>query len=163
MTGSLFLNESGIREVVRTLAERIRTDYSGKTLVTVGVLKGSFSFLPDLIRELHLDVEIDFVGLSGHALLKDLSRNITGKHVLLVTDIVDTGRSIAFLRDHLLRSGPESLEIVTLLDRAHRRKCEVAIRYAGREVDDRHFYGYGLDLNEKFRNLPELRAVQRDG
>jgi hypoxanthine phosphoribosyltransferase len=163
MTGSLFLNESGIREIVTALAERIRADYSGKTLIAVGVLKGSLSFLPDLIRELRMDVEIDFVRLSGHALLKDLSRSITGKHVLLVTDILDTGRSIAFLRDHLLRSHPASLEIVTFLDRAHRRTPGVEVRYAGREVDDRHFFGYGLDLDEKFRNLPALRAVERDG
>ncbi|NDG84600.1 MAG: hypoxanthine phosphoribosyltransferase [Proteobacteria bacterium] len=166
---SLCISEEEIRTLVRELASRIREDYHGKSLLLVGVLKGASLFLADLMRELKMDVEIDFVRLSSYGkgressgtvtLLKDISRDIHGKHVLIVEEIIDSGRSLRFLYDRLIQSTPASLEIVTLLDKRSKRVVEVPVRYVGREVEDQFLVGYGLDLDEKSRNLPAIHAL----
>jgi len=166
---SPYLDEDQIRAIVRDLASRIRADYSGKTVLLVGVLKGAALFVADLMRELKMDVEIDFVRLSSYGkeressgtvtLLKDISRDIRGKHVLIVEEIIDSGRTLRFLHDRLIQAGPASLEIVTLLDKRSKRVVEVPVRYAGREVEDLFLVGYGLDLDEKSRNLPDIHAL----
>jgi hypoxanthine phosphoribosyltransferase len=166
---SIFLSEAEIAELVRDLAARIRADYSGKSLLLVGVLKGACVFLADLMRELKMDVEIDFVRLSSYGkgressgtvtLLKDISRDLHGKHVLIVEEIIDSGRSLRFLYDRLIQSSPASLEIATLLDKREKRVIEVPVRYVGKVVGDHFLIGYGLDLEEKCRNLPYIQTV----
>jgi hypoxanthine phosphoribosyltransferase len=155
-----FLSTPEIQAVVDQLASRIRTDYEGKTIHLVAVLKGAFVFTADLMRALKMDVEIDFVRLSKASgtvtLLKDISRDVRGKHVLIVEEIIDSGRSLRFLYDRLQSSGPASLEIVTLLDKRTKRLVEVPVKYVGRQVDDQFLIGYGLDLEEKERNLGEI-------
>jgi len=164
-----FLTEAEIAGLVQDLASRIRADYIGKSLLLVGVLKGASLFLSDLMRELKMDVEIDFVRLSSYGkgressgtvtLLKDISRDIRGKHVLIVEEIIDSGRSLRFLYDRLIQSAPASLEIVTLLDNKEKRVVEVPVRYVGKGVEDHFLIGYGLDLEEKCRNLPYIQAI----
>ncbi|MBU6155030.1 MAG: hypoxanthine phosphoribosyltransferase [Bdellovibrionales bacterium] len=164
-----YLKEDEIRVLVADLAEKIRKDYDGKTLLLVGVLKGAYVFLSDLIRELRMDVEIDFVRLSSYGkeressgtvtLLKDISRDIRGKHVLIVEEIVDSGRSLKFLYDRLSHSGPASLEIVTLLDKHEKRVVNVPVKYSGKKVEDQFLIGYGLDLEERVRNCPSILAL----
>ncbi len=164
-----YLNEEEIAELIRNLAQKIRADYEGKTLLLIGVLKGAYVFLSDLIRELKMDVEIDFVRLSSYGkgressgtvtLIKDISRDIRGKHVLIVEEIIDSGRSLKFLYDRLSHSGPASLEIVTLLDKHQKRVADVPVKYSGKKVDDHFLIGYGLDLEEKVRNSPSILAL----
>ena len=164
-----YLNEEEIAVLVRDLAKRIREDYAGKTLLLIGVLKGASLFLADLMRALALDVEIDFVRLSSYGkgressgtvtLLKDISCDIRGKHVLIVEEIIDSGRSMKFLRERLLQSGPASLEIATLLDKHQKRVEDVSVKYVGKQVDDHFLIGYGLDLEERARNYSSILAL----
>jgi hypoxanthine phosphoribosyltransferase len=164
-----YLREEEIAELVRNLASRIRADYDGKSLLLIGVLKGAYVFLSDLIRELRMDVEIDFVRLSSYGndressgtitLIKDISRDIRGKHVLIVEEIIDSGRSLKFLYDRLIHSGPASLEIVTLLDKHRKRVVDVPVKYSGKKVGDHFLIGYGLDLEEKVRNSSSIFSL----
>jgi hypoxanthine phosphoribosyltransferase len=161
-----YLSAEEIQSTVEKLAVQIRNDYAGKTILLVGVLKGASVFMADLMRALKMDVEIDFVRLSSYGkektssgtvtLLKDISRDITGMHVLIVEEIIDSGRSLKFLRERLLNSNPASLEIITLLDKTEKRVVEVPVKYVGRKVDDQFLIGYGLDLEETQRNLPDI-------
>jgi len=160
---SKYLSEAEITALVDRLASEIRRDYNGKTILLVCVLKGAYAFLADLMRELKMDVEIDFVRLSRHqdtvTLLKDISRDVRGKHVLIVEEIIDSGRSLRFLYDRISQSGPASLEIVSLLDKSTKRVVEVPVKYVGRKVDDCFLIGYGLDLEDRARNLPEILSM----
>ncbi|NDF15430.1 hypoxanthine phosphoribosyltransferase [bacterium] len=163
------LGEEEIAEITRTLARKIRSDYEGEPLLLVGVLKGAAVFLSDLIRALGMDVEIDFVRLSSYGkgressgtvtLLKDISRDIRGKHVIIVEEIIDSGRSLRFLYDRLKQSEPASLEIVTLLDKHQKRVVDVPVKYVGKKVDDAFLIGYGLDLEERARNYSSILAL----
>ena len=164
-----YLSEAEIRVITQNLAEQIRKDYQGKTVLLIGVLKGAFVFMADLMRELKMDVEIDFVRLSSYGkgkqssgtvtLLKDISRDIRGKHVIIVEEIIDRGRSLKFLRDRLIQSEPASLEIVTLLDKAEKRLVDVPVKYVGRKVEDHFLIGYGLDLEECARNFSDILSL----
>ena len=166
---SKYLSEAEIQVLVDRLASEIRNDYQGKTILLVGVLKGAYVFLADLMRALRMDVEIDFVRLSSYGkekestgtvtLIKDISRDVRGKHVIIVEEIIDSGRSLRFLYDRLIASEPASLEIVTLLDKSAKRVVEVPVKYIGRKVDDKFLIGYGLDLEERARNIPEVLSM----
>ncbi len=166
---SSYLNEAQIATLVDSIAARITRDYEGKTIILIGVLKGACVFLADLMRAIKLDVEIDFVRLSSYGkakqssgtvtLIKDISRDIHGKHVLIVEEIIDSGRSLRFLYDRLIQSEPASLEIVTLLDKSAKRVVEVPVKYVGQKVDDQFLIGYGLDLEERARNIPEILSL----
>ena len=165
----VYLDEVEIRALVDTLADQIRKDYAGKSILLVCVLKGAFVFTADLMRALKMDVEIDFVRLSSYGkekqstgtviLLKDISRDIRGKHVLIVEEIIDSGRSLRFLYDRLIQSEPASLEIVTLLDKAEKRMVDVPVKYVGKKVSDHFLIGYGLDLEERARNLSDILSL----
>ncbi len=161
-----YLNQHEIDIAVRDVAERLNKDYEGKKVVLVCVLKGAFVFCADLMRQLKLDVEVEFVRLSSYGrafkssgtvtILKDISVDIRDKHVLIVEEIIDSGRTLKFLFDRLQASHPASVEIVTLLDKKAKRVCEVPVKYVGREIEDQFLVGYGLDLEEKCRNLPDI-------
>jgi hypoxanthine phosphoribosyltransferase len=161
---SKYLSEAEIAALVDRLASEIRKDYAGKTLLLVCVLKGAYAFTTDLMRALKMDVEIDFVRLSKQQdtviLMKDISMNIRDKHVLIVEEIIDSGRSLRFLYDRLIQSQPASLEIVSLLDKNTKRVVEVPVKYIGRQVEDCFLVGYGLDLEERARNLPEVLSMK---
>jgi hypoxanthine phosphoribosyltransferase len=158
-----------IRRRIEELGRTITGDYDGREPVLISVLTGSAMFLADLIRAVPLVCEVDFISISGYAgdaesmghvrLLKDLDRDIAGRDVIVVEDIVDTGLTLSYLLSTLAERRPESLEVCTLLDKSVRRIAPLEPRYVGFECPDRFVIGYGLDLRERFRNLPDLVAI----
>lgn len=161
-----YLNRHEIDAAVQSIANRINADYEGKPVVLVAVLKGAIIFAADLVRHLKVDCEVEFVRLSSYGkaressgtvtILKDISADIRGKHVLILEEIIDSGRTLKFLYERLKHSGPASIEIVTLLDKAAKRVVDVPVKYVGRQIDDQFLVGYGLDLEERCRNLPDI-------
>lgn len=146
------------------LGKKITEDYKGKDLVCIGLLKGSIMFMSDLIKTIDLDICIDFMKVSSYGggmdstgvvkILKDVDRDVTGKDVLLVEDIIDTGLTIANVKEFIGNKQPASVKVCTLLDKPSRRKIDVKGDYVGFEIPDEFVVGYGLDLDEKYRNLP---------
>ncbi len=162
----VLLSHKEIKEKVRELAGTISRDYEGKDLLLVCVLKGSVVFLCDLMRELKVPVEIDFMAVSSYGsstvtsgvvrILKDLNTSIENRNVLIVEDIIDSGLTLSYLCENLLSRNPGSLRIVTLLDKPERRKVEIKPDYCGFQIPDKFIVGYGLDYNEKYRNYPDV-------
>lgn len=157
-----FLTRGEIDSLVAKLARQIESDYEGKELVLICPLRGSVHFTADLMRKIDLPQQVDFVYVKaverGGAIkiVKDISVNIAGKHVLIVEEVIDTGRTLIFLRNRLFASAPASLKIVTLLDKPARRELPIKADYIGKTIDDRYVVGYGMDQEEKGRNYPEI-------
>ena len=161
---SVLFSEEQIRERVRELGEQIARDYAGKDVVLIGVLKGVALFFGDMMRAIDLPLEIDFMAVSSYGastrssgvvrILKDLDESITGRHVLIIEDIIDTGLTLSYLVRTLMERRPASLEICTMLDKPARRLVEVPVKYVGFTIPDQFVVGYGLDYDQKFRNLP---------
>lgn len=159
-----------IAERVRELAQEIDRDYQGREILMVAVLKGSFLFIADLIRAVKTPSIIDFVRLASYGsatqssgiieLRKDLEISIKGQDVLIVEDIVDSGLTLESLRTMLLNRQPASLRICTLIDKKSHRVTEVPVDYVGFAMDDGFIVGYGLDLDERYRDLPDICVVQ---
>jgi len=155
---------------VSELADEVNRRYVGQKPVLIGILKGSFIFLADLIRRLDIEYQVDFMSITGYGnmtehsgavrLLKDLSVNITGRPVLIVEDIIDSGQTIDYIRRMLLARQPESLEIMTLLSKTKRRVTDVPIEYIGFDIDNVFVVGYGLDLAEHYRGLDYIARVE---
>ena len=168
----ILLTAEEIDRRVDELAGRIAADYEGKPLLVVGVLKGAWVFLADLVRRIPYPVAVDFLKVSsyGHSTVSagtlrfelDLSRPVEGTDLLLVEDIVDTGNTLAKLKEDLLRRNPASLRICTLLDKPARRKADIPLDYKGFEIPDRFVVGYGLDCAEMYRNLPYVAALTEE-
>lgn len=165
-----FLSASEIQARVKELAAEIRRSAGPETPVhLVGVLKGAFIFLADLMRAMSGPVTCDFIAVSSYAgsrstgqvqILKDLGRSIEGRHVVVVEDIVDTGLTLAYLQDVLRTRAPQKLETACLLSKPSRRQVEVPVEYIGFTIDDRFVVGYGLDYDEQYRQLPYIGVVQ---
>jgi len=156
-----FMTAKEIDGIVTQLAREIEKDYSGKELVLICPLKGSVPFVADLSRKLQIPSMVDFVHLTspkgeGVRILKDISQDITNKHVLICEEIIDYGRTLSFLRSRLLSSNPASVRIVALLDKPSRRELPIKPDYVGRTIDDRFVVGYGLDSEEFGRNYKSL-------
>lgn len=155
---------------VRALASAIDRDYAGADLVLVGILKGAFVFLADLIRELKVPPTVDFIGLSsygqgtapsGHVrLTKDLGLDIRGRDVLVVEDILDTGETLARLLETLRARGPRTLRTCLLIDKRYRRRVPVPVDYCGFVLDEGFVVGYGIDYAERYRHLPAIHVVE---
>ena len=169
--GSLFLiEEDKIKKRVLELALEIKKDYKGKKPLFIGILKGAFIFLADLVRFIDMDLEIDFLAVSSYGkftestgeveILKDIRIPIKDRHVIIVEDIVDTGLTLKYIKDLLLSRGPKSLKICALLDKKERRKVDIDADYVGFTVPDRFLVGYGLDMAEKYRNLPYIKELR---
>jgi hypoxanthine phosphoribosyltransferase len=168
----LFTREE-IEAQIKTLAGEIRRDYQNKHPLLVGILKGSFMFMADLIRVLNFPLEVDFIRLSSYGscsessgkvrVIHGLRSKIKGRDVLVIEDIVDTGLTTAFLLDKLRRKLPASLKLCALIDKPSCRQTSVTIDYQGFTAPDRFLVGYGLDLDEKFRNLPDLCLIEEKG
>jgi hypoxanthine phosphoribosyltransferase len=166
----IVISRNQIQLRVAELAAEIRRDLPGEVHV-VGVLKGAFMFLSDLVRELAGQVTLDFIALSSYAagsttsgevrLLKDLDVALAGRDVIIIEDVVDTGLTLSYLQDILRARGPRSLRTACLLDKPSRRRVEVVVDYIGFSVDDRFVVGYGLDYAEQYRNLPFIAALDR--
>jgi hypoxanthine phosphoribosyltransferase len=161
-----------IEEKVCELGERITQDYAGERLLLVGVLRGAVVVMGDLMRCIDLPCEIDFMDISSYGsgtsssgvvrILKDLEEDITGRHVLIVEDIIDTGLTLSYLRRSLLTRGPASLEICALVTKPSRRRVELDVKYLGFEVPDEFVVGYGLDYAGAYRNLPDICVLKKD-
>lgn len=157
-----FLTHGEIQELVERLAKEIEMDYRGKEIVHICPLKGSCLFLSDLVRNINLPQQVDFVQAGAVEkkgairLMKDISVNISGKHVLIVEEIIDTGRTLSFLKQRLLAGSPASLKIVTLLDKPARRELPIKPDYVGMTIEDRYMVGYGMDSEELGRNYSDI-------
>ena len=161
-----------IEEKVCELGERITQDYTGERLLLVGVLRGAVVVMGDLMRCIDLPCEIDFMDISSYGsgtsssgvvrILKDLEEDITGRHVLIVEDIIDTGLTLSYLRRSLLARGPMSLEICALLTKPSRRRVKLDVKYLGFEVADEFVVGYGLDYAGAYRNLPDICVLKEE-
>jgi hypoxanthine phosphoribosyltransferase len=169
--GEIYLSREEIQARVEELGAEIATDYQGLEPILVASLKTAIVFVADLSRALPIVHNLDFIALAPYdgnggsgrqvRLLKDLSMSINGRHVLLVEDIVDTGMTLNYVAKTLLLREPASLAAVTLLDRPYRRLVEdIPVRYVGFTVPDEFFVGYGFDLDERYRNLPDLRLLE---
>jgi len=163
------LSQEQIASIVQGLANQISKDYAGKELVLVCILKGAFMFLSDLIRHLRIPVQVDFVRLASYGsgmktsgkieITKDIEIPLEKKDVLIIEDIIDSGRTLQFLKDRLALSGPRSIKVCALLDKKARREVDMEADYLGTEVDDVFIVGYGIDFNENYRHLPEIYYV----
>jgi len=168
---SVVFSEGELQRRVRDLGAEISRDYAGRTPVLISVLKGSFIFFADLARAITVPVNLDFMAITRYGagkrggvvrIEKDLDLAITGRDVLFVEDIVDTGLTLGYLVRNLQAREPASLAVCTLLDRRVRRLANLPIRYTGFEVPDRFLVGYGLDHREQYRNLPYLGALPEE-
>ena len=160
------LKKDDIGKMVVAVARKISSDYKDRELILIGVLKGSFVFLSDLIRNLSIPVKVDFVGVSSYSdktsssgkiqLTKSIEIDIKNKNVLVVEDIVDSGLTLAWLIDYLMSFEPETVNVCALLDKRERRKTQIQIDYTCHVVQEGFLVGYGLDYAEDYRNLPEI-------
>lgn len=167
------ISEEAIRARVDELSVAISNDYAGRELLVIGILKGSWIFLADLVRRLTVPVEIDFLTVSSYGastrtsgvvkIVTDLKCPLDGRNVLLVEDILDSGLTMRYLLDNLRRRGPASLKICVLMDKPARRQAKVTADYVGFEVPDRFVVGYGADAAGRYRNLPFVGYVEEAG
>ena len=168
-TGRLLISEEDLQARIRALGREITADYAGRAPLLVGVLKGAFMFMSDLARAIDLPVEFDFMAVSsyGHStrssgvvrIVKDLDLDLADRDVIIVEDIIDSGLTLSYLRRNLLARNPASLEVCALLVRENHRMDGSILRYEGFRVPSDFLVGYGLDVNERFRNLPDIRVV----
>ncbi|HCF57393.1 MAG TPA: hypoxanthine phosphoribosyltransferase [Myxococcales bacterium] len=160
-----------IQSRIAELGEQITRDYAGLELAVVSVLKGSYIFCADLVRAINLPLSVDFLGVSSYGgktetsgvvrITSDLSRPVEGKHLLVVEDIVDTGLTMAFLRENLRTRRPASIRVCTLLEKPSRARAPVEIDYKGFVIPDAFVVGYGLDYDERYRNVPFIGVMKR--
>ena len=159
------IDEETLQNRIKELGEEISRDYQGRDLLLLCILKGGILFLTDLMRHISIPHEIDFLAVSSYGknirestgvvrILKDLDKPIDGRNLLIVEDIIDTGHTLHYITRNLIARQPASLKICTLLDKAERRQVDIVIDYTGFVIPDKFVFGYGLDLDEKFRNLP---------
>jgi hypoxanthine phosphoribosyltransferase len=168
--GEVLVAAEDLQRRIVELAAEISRDYTGKDLLLVGVLKGAVFFLSDLMRQLDIPVEVDFMAVASYGsatkssgvvrILKDLDAAIEGRDVLIVEDIVDSGLTLQYLLRNLAGRNPGSLEVCALLVKPDRQKVDLPTRYVGFEIPDRFAIGYGLDHGERYRNLPYVAALK---
>lgn len=166
----VLLTEEELRARVKELGAQITKDYAGKDVFLLGVLKGCYVFMSDLSRSIDLPLSIDFMAVSSYGngtsttgaveITKDLTRDIEGKDVIIVEDILDSGVTLSYLKNYLQGRKPASIKIVTLLDKPARRKTDIKADYFGYEVPDEFVVGYGLDYAEYYRNLPYIGVLK---
>lgn len=166
----VLISEADIQRRVDELARSISEDYVGRELVAVGILKGAWLFMADLVRRLQVPVLCDFMGISSYGdasessglvrVTSDLSIDVSGRHLLIVEDIVDTGRTTRYLLDNLLTRRPASFRICALLNKASRRNVDVPLDYVGFEIPDCFVVGYGLDYAQMYRQLPYVAELE---
>ncbi len=166
--GPVVVSAEELRERVLALGAVITADYEGRAPLLVGVLKGAYMFMSDLARAIRLPVEVDFMAVSSYGsatrtsgivrIVKDLDADLTGRHVLVVEDIVDSGLTLSYLERYLHARGPASLEVCALLVKEGQQRAALRLRYVGFTIPPDFVVGYGLDVDERFRNLPSVHA-----
>ena len=166
---STLISEDKIKSRVKEIAENLSNKFNDEVPILIGILNGSFIFISDLMRNMTIDCEMDFIKMSSYAgkesvgtvkLLKDISANITGRHVIVVEDIIDSGLTIKFLRDRLQGALPKSVTIVTLLLKPDIANLDFKVDYVGFEIPPEFVVGYGLDYDQKLRHLPEIYRLE---
>lgn len=168
----ILVSEEQLREINKRLGKKITEDFKGKNLLVVGILKGSVLFMADLIRQIDLPCKLDFLAVSSYGggtrssgvvkIVKDIDIELEGYDVLLVEDILDSGRTLSYVCDMLKTRQPNSIHIVTLLDKPERRVVDLKADYVGCDVPDEFVVGYGLDYDQKYRNLPYIGQLKRE-
>jgi len=171
--GKPIITQADMHKRIRELGSRISEDYEGKALTLVGVLKGAFAFYADLVRAIHLPLTVDFLVVSSYGtksktsgrikIISDLTTDIKGRDVLLVEDIVDSGMTLSFLKKKLMSRHPQSVKVCALLDKPERRKADVVLDYVGFSIPNKYVVGYGLDYQDKYRNLPYIAVLDKVG
>lgn len=166
------ISEEQIAERIAQMGAQISADYAGEDVYMLCILKGGVFFMTDLAKRMSVPVEVDFMSVASYGsqtrssgnvrIIKDLDTPIEGKNVLIVEDIIDTGRTLAYLMENLKQRNPKSLKLCTLLDKPEERVTEVAVDYVGFEIPDEFVVGYGLDYAQKYRNLPYIGVVKFD-
>ena len=170
VVGKPFLTVEQIQSKVKELADVISDEYEGKNLLAVGILKGAFVFFSDIVRLIRVPLVVDFLIASSYVrsdscgevkMHYDIREDVSDKDVLLIEDIVDTGITLNYLRERILMKGPRSLRICTFLDKADRREVSVPLDYIGFRIPNEFVVGYGLDFDNKFRNLPYISIFKK--
>ncbi len=163
------INKAKLEKRIEELAKQIEKDYDGKEVVLIGILKGSIMFMTQLAKNIKNDVLLDFMDVSSYEgtestgkikINKDIRDSIEGKDVIIVEDIIDTGRTLTYLLEYLKQKNPNSIKIATMLSKPSRRVVELAVEYVGFSIEDKFVVGYGLDYNEKYRNLPYIGYIE---
>ncbi|MBP3391405.1 MAG: hypoxanthine phosphoribosyltransferase [Clostridia bacterium] len=168
----VLVSREEIQQAVARIGAEITKDYEGKELFVIGVLKGGFMFMADLVREINLPLQLDFIAVSSYGsstktsgvvrMIKDIDKPLDGKHLLIVEDIIDSGVTLKYLKEMFATRGPLSIKVCTIFDKPSRRKVEMKGDYVGIEIPDEFVIGYGLDYDGKYRNLPDLCVLRRD-
>lgn len=165
----VLINEPKLQKRIEELARKIEKDYEGKEIVLLGILKGSVPFLWELAKRIKNDMQLEFIEVSSYEgtestgkikLNKDIASSIEGKDVIIVEDIIDTGRTLTYLKQHILEKKPNSLKIATLLSKPSRRIMELEVDYIGFQIEDKFVVGFGLDYDQKYRNLPYIGCIE---
>lgn len=166
MTLEVLISEQELKQKTKELGERITKDYAGEEIVVICVLKGGVMFMVDLVKEIKLPLKMDFMVVSSYGdefkssgvvkIVKDLDESITNQHVLIVEDIIDSGRTLNYLIKILKERNPASIEVCTLLDKPEQRIVDVEVKYTGFEIPNHFVLGYGLDYKQYYRNLPYI-------
>ncbi len=169
--GKPIITQEEMRKRIRELGLKIAEDYQGKDLLMIGVLKGAFAFIADLSRATPLPLRIDFLVVSTCAdkdttigqikIISDISQDLVEQDILVIEDIVDSGHTIAFLKEKIMERKPKSLKFAALLNKPHRRKIDVVIDYIGFTIPNKYVVGYGLDYENKYRNLPYIAVLDK--
>lgn len=166
---NVLINNARLEKRIDEMAKEIKKDYEGKEIVFLGILKGSIPFMWELAKRIKGNIIFEFIEVSSYegtestgnvTLHKDIKNSIEGKDVIIIEDIVDTGRTISFLLEHLKEKKPKSLKIATLLSKPSKRVIELNIDYTGFKIDDKFVLGYGLDYNQNYRNLPYIGYIE---
>lgn len=168
--GKILFSEEDIKKRAKELGKEINSDFEGEELIILGTLKGAVMWMCDLMKEINLETKVDFISASSYGsstsssgfvkITKDVDMDLYGKNVLIIEDIVDTGTTLKFLKDYLADRNPKTVRICTMLDKPSRRKADVTPDYIGFEVEDLFVVGYGLDYDQKYRNLPYISYLE---
>lgn len=166
----ILFSEKDIENIVNSIAKQIEKDYNGKDFIMVGLLKGSVAFMVDIMKRVNLDFAIDFIVISSYGsatkssgrvnIQKDISQSIEGKDILIVEDIIDSGNTLDFITKYLAAKKAKSVKICTLFNKPDRREVEIPVDYVGAVIPDVFIVGYGLDYDEKYRNLPYVGILK---
>ena len=165
----ILISEEELQDKISRMGKQISDDFRGKDPIFVGVLKGCFIFMADLMRHVDIHCSVDFMAVSSYSgtsstgavkIKKDLSEDIEGRHIIIVEDILDSGVTLSYLKQYLMVRKPASISIATLMDKPSRRKADVHADYSCFEVPDAFVVGYGLDYNERYRNLPYIGVLK---
>lgn len=170
--GDVMIGKEELRDRVSELGTEISKDYKDQSIIAICVLKGAVIFISDLIREINVETKIDFMAVTSYGastqstgvvrILKDLDSNIEGENVIIIEDIIDSGLTLKYLKEYLLARKPKSLKICTLLDKPDRRVVDIKADYVGFTIENKFIVGYGLDYNQKFRNLPYISYLEEE-